>query len=207
MRPPANNPERIPPLRRNTRRSTLLPARTTPSPQHAPPPQPTQTDRRMMRHALTLARHAASIGEVPVGAVVWNTTTAEIIATGFNTRERDKDPSAHAEYTAITRACQRTNDWRLTDHALAVTLEPCPMCAGLIVNTRLSRVVYGAHDPKAGACRSLFTLIDDPRLNHRTTPITGVYAEESAALLKDFFRARRDKRTLFERDDNNNRDT
>ena len=153
-----------------------------------------------MRHALTLARHAASIGEVPVGAVVWNLASGEIIATGFNTRERDHAPQAHAEHTAIVRAASRLGDWRLTGHALAVTLEPCPMCAGLIVNARVDRVVYGAPDPKAGACRSLYRLLDDPRLNHRRRPVAGVLAAESASLLKDFFRERRLKKppTLFD---------
>jgi len=163
-------------------------------------PTPTETDRRMMRHALTLARHAASIGEVPVGAVVWDLASGEIIATGFNTRERDHAPHAHAEHTAIVRAARRLGDWRLTGLALAVTLEPCPMCAGLIVNARLDRVVYGAPDPKAGACRSLYRLLDDPRLNHRRTPIAGVLAAESAAMLKQFFKDRRAKKptSLFD---------
>jgi tRNA(adenine34) deaminase len=173
------------------------PTTTTPTPYRrylravATPPMPTDADARMMGRALELARRAESIGEVPVGAVVWNLRTGEIAGEGHNERETANDPSAHAEHLAITRAARAARDWRLTSHALAVTLEPCPMCAGLIVNARLPRVVYGAPDPKAGACRSLYRLLEDPRLNHRVTPVAGVRADESAALLTRFFRARR----------------
>ena len=144
-----------------------------------------------MRRALDLARQAAAIGEVPVGAVVYETATGQVLGEGFNRREVDHDPSAHAELLAICAAAFALGDWRLNACTLVVTLEPCAMCAGLIVNARLGRLVYGARDPKAGATDSLFRLTADPRLNHRVEPISGVLAEECAALLKDFFRALR----------------
>lgn len=150
---------------------------------------PTDLDRAMMIRALDLARHAASEREVPVGAVVYRTTTGEVLGTGSNRRENDRQPHAHAEFTAIVRACETVGDWRLNDCTLVVTLEPCPMCAGLIVNARVGRVVFGASDPKAGAVTSLMQLLSDPRLNHRPTEIVqGLMADESAAVLKQFFR-------------------
>lgn len=144
-------------------------------------------DLAMMRRALSLARRAARAGEVPVGAVVYETATGRILGEGFNRRELDKDPTAHAELLAIREAAFTLGDWRLNHCTLAVTLEPCPMCAGLIVNARLGRLLYGATDPKAGAAGSLMRLTEDPRLNHRVTPIAGVLADEAAALLKQFF--------------------
>jgi len=141
-----------------------------------------------MQRALALAAQAAAIGEVPVGAVVYVTATGEVIGEGFNRRETDHDPSAHAEHIAMVRACRARGDWRLNDCTLVVTLEPCAMCAGLIVNARVGRLVYGAADPKAGAAGSLMRLTEDPRLNHRVTPIAGVMAEECGQLLRDFFR-------------------
>jgi tRNA(adenine34) deaminase len=165
----------------------------------------TEIDRAMMRRALDLAAHAASIGEVPVGAVVYRTPTsagehragaAEVgaVAQGFNERERLGDPSAHAEFLAISRACRLLGTWRLTGMTLAVTLEPCCMCAGLIVNSRVDRVIYGARDAKAGAVASLFALLGDRRLNHRPEVIAGLFADESSDLLKRFFRERRAQR-------------
>lgn len=147
----------------------------------------------MMGRALELAREASSAGEVPVGAVVWETQTGRILGEGRNRREEDRDPSAHAEHIAILEASRAVGDWRLNHCSLAVTLEPCPMCAGLIVNARIGRVIYGADDPKAGACRSLYELTTDPRLNHRVELVSGVLAEESAQLLRAFFRQRRGK--------------
>lgn len=141
-----------------------------------------------MRRALELASAAAAMGETPVGAVVADTATGEIIAGAHNRRETDHDPAAHAELIAIRDAAKRLGDWRLTGCTLAVTLEPCPMCAGLIVQARLGRLVYGAADPKAGAVESLYALCSDPRLNHRIEPVAGVLAEESSQLLRDFFR-------------------
>jgi tRNA(adenine34) deaminase len=156
--------------------------------------QITSVDLAMMRRALELARQAALEGEVPVGAVVYS--GEEIIAEGYNLREASCDPVAHAELLAISRAGKARADWRLNDCSLAVTLEPCPMCAGAMVNARLGRVIYGAHDPKAGACCSLYTIPTDARLNHAVTVIPGVMADISGQLLRDFFRARRDQKKL-----------
>ncbi len=154
-------------------------------------PAPTPTDEQMMRRALDLARQAAAMGETPVGAVVYRTATGELLGEGANLRHTRKDPTLHAELIAIRGAAAKIGDWRLNDCTLVVTLEPCPMCAGLIVNARLGRVVYGCADPKAGACGTLMSLTTDPRLNHRVTPIPGVLADECAELLRTFFRQRR----------------
>jgi tRNA(Arg) A34 adenosine deaminase TadA len=161
----------------------IAPASPAPTPAGATP-----TDLAMMRRALELARDAAALGEVPVGAVVYRTATGEVLGEGHNRREVDKDPSAHAEHLAMVAACRAAGDWRLNDCTLVVTLEPCAMCAGLIVNARVGRLVYGASDPKAGAAGSLMRLTEDPRLNHRVTPVAGVMAEECGAVLREFFR-------------------
>lgn len=155
------------------------------------PDAATETDVRMMRRALELAAQAAAIGEIPVGAVVYETATGKTLGEGFNLRHTKRDPTLHAELIAIRAAAEAVDDWRLNHCTLVVTLEPCPMCAGLIVNARLGRVVYGCTDPKAGACGSLMQLTMDQRLNHRVEPIAGILAAESADMLKDFFRARR----------------
>ena len=156
-----------------------------------------------MRRALDLAAQAAEMDEVPVGAVVVHTPAVgpeeedvgliapRVVGEGFNQRETLNDPTAHAEMIALTQAAESLGSWRLGGCTLYVTLEPCPMCAGGIVNARVPAVVYGADDPKAGACRSLFTLTDDPRLNHRCAVLPGVLAEECGAVLTDFFRAKR----------------
>ncbi|MFT3683375.1 MAG: tRNA adenosine(34) deaminase TadA [Phycisphaerales bacterium] len=149
--------------------------------------QPTSVDIRAMERALELARAAAAMGEVPIGAVVYRLADGAIIGEGANRREVDHDPTAHAEILAIKQAAMAMGDWRLEGCALAVTLEPCPMCAGAIVNARIARLVFGAPDPKAGACGTLMRLTEDVRLNHRVTPIGGVMAAESAAMLKAFF--------------------
>ncbi|MEM7755090.1 MAG: nucleoside deaminase [Planctomycetota bacterium] len=149
---------------------------------------PSELDIAMMRTALSLAVEAAGEGEVPVGAVIYNPVSGDVLGTGRNRREADRAPEAHAEFLAITEACRAIGDWRLNECALAVTLEPCPMCAGLIVNARVGRVVYGAADPKAGAVRTLYALLEDERLNHRAEVVPGVLAEESAELLRSFFR-------------------
>lgn len=151
------------------------------------PAMPTEHDLVMMRRALGLAELAAGIGEVPVGAVVYRTEGGEVLGEGFNRRETDKDPLAHAELIAIAAAARTLGDWRLNDCTLAVTLEPCAMCAGAIVNARVGRLVYGAADPKAGACGSLMRLTEDARLNHRVEPIGGVLAEACGAALREFF--------------------
>lgn len=156
-------------------------------------PQPTETDAAMMAKAIKLAAAAAKKGEVPVGAIVYETATGIVLARASNRRETDRLPHAHAEFLAILKAAKKLGDWRLNRCTLVVTLEPCPMCAGLIVNARIGRLIYGAPDPKAGACGSLMTLTQDPRLNHRVAPIAGVMAAESALLLKSFFRERRAK--------------
>ncbi|MBX3364839.1 MAG: nucleoside deaminase [Phycisphaeraceae bacterium] len=148
-----------------------------------------ERDKQMMVRALDLARQAAALGEVPVGAVVYR--NGEILGEGFNRREMDHNPAAHAEFLAIVEAARRLGDWRLNDCSLAVTLEPCIMCAGLIVNARVGRVLYGAVDPKAGACASLYTITSDRRLNHRPEVIAGLEAEASGAMLKTFFRGLR----------------
>ncbi len=149
----------------------------------------------MMTRALELADQAAALGEVPVGAVVYRVENdaPTILGEGFNTRERDADPSAHAEFKAILAASKAIGDWRLENCSLAVTLEPCPMCAGLIVNARVARVLYGTDDPKAGAVRTLFNLLNDQRLNHRPEVIAGVLAEPAAEKLRTFFRALRSR--------------
>ena len=141
-----------------------------------------------MLRALTLAHLAASFGEVPVGAVVYHTATGQMLGEGFNRREIDSDPLAHAETIAIAAAARKLGDWRLTEYTLVVTLEPCCMCAGAIVHARLGRLVYGATDPKAGACTSLHTLTTDARLNHRVTPQAGLMAAECGEVLRAFFR-------------------
>lgn len=153
----------------------------------APAALASDLDLRMMGRALELAREASAMGEVPVGAVVYETATGRVLGEGANRREIDKDPTAHAELIAMRAACRTIGDWRLNACTLVVTLEPCPMCAGVIVNARVGRVIYGAMDPKAGACGSLMQLTDDARLNHRVRAIGGVMADESSALLRAFF--------------------
>ena len=146
-------------------------------------------DERFMQLALAEARAALAHGDVPVGAVV--VVDSEVIGAGHNERELRHDPSAHAEVLAVQRAAERLGRWRLDDATLHVTLEPCPMCAGLCVNARLARVVFGAADPKAGAIWSLFGIGNDPRLNHEFAVRGGVAADEAAALLTGFFAERR----------------
>ena len=142
-------------------------------------------DRIWMLEAIAEARRAAEIGEVPIGAViVWG---GEVIARGHNRREIDHDPLAHAEILAIRQAASRVAGWRLTGCTMYVTLEPCAMCAGALVNSRIERLVYGAPDPKAGWCGTLGNLVQDPRLNHRLAMTAGVLEAESAALLRGFF--------------------
>jgi tRNA(adenine34) deaminase len=143
-------------------------------------------DEQFMREALAEARAAALAGDVPVGAVVVD-AAGVILARGRNRREADQDPTAHAEIDALRRAAAALGHWRLEGAALLVTLEPCPMCAGALVNARVARLVYGCPDPKAGAVDTLFTIGRDPRLNHRFSVTSGVLGEECAGLLKEFF--------------------
>jgi tRNA(adenine34) deaminase len=146
-------------------------------------------DEGFMRLALALGAQAGTAGEVPVGAVV--TLDGEVIGRGANARESTGDPTAHAELVALRAAAQGRGSWRLTDATLYVTLEPCPMCAGALVASRLGRVVFAAADPKAGACGSLYNLCADPRLNHELPVTRGVMAADASLLLKDWFAARR----------------
>jgi tRNA(adenine34) deaminase len=144
-----------------------------------------------MEEALAEARRAPAHGDVPVGAVVVHLASGAVVARAHNTRERDADPTAHAEVLALVEAARRTGSWRLDEHALVVTVEPCPMCAGAVWAARIPVLVFGAADPKAGAAGSLYNLAADPRLNHDTEVVAGVRAEECAALLTEFFRERR----------------
>ncbi|MYS48191.1 nucleoside deaminase [Streptomyces sp. SID5998] len=142
-----------------------------------------------MRLALAEARRAVEGGDVPVGAVVLSADGA-VLGAGHNEREATGDPTAHAEVLAIRRAAERVGEWRLSSCTLVVTLEPCTMCAGALVLSRVDRVVYGARDEKAGAAGSLWDVVRDRRLNHRPEVIEGVLAEDCAGLLTEFFRAR-----------------
>ncbi|MDF2731594.1 MAG: tadA [Desertimonas sp.] len=142
-----------------------------------------------MEVAIEQARLAIDHGDVPVGAVV--VRAGEVISARCNERQLTGDPTAHAEILAIRDAARVVGNWRLDDCTLVVTLEPCPMCAGALVNARMQRLVYGAADPKAGATGSLMNLVADPRLNHRLPVVGGVEADRCAALLVEFFAARR----------------
>lgn len=144
---------------------------------------------RFMAQALRLADEAAAVGEVPVGAVA--VFEGSVVGTGRNAREGDRDPFAHAELLAMAEAARTLGRWRLTGVTVYVTLEPCPMCAGAIVNARVDRVVYGCTDPKAGAVESVMRLLDHPNLNHAPHVVSGVQAQEAAERLTRFFRARR----------------
>ena len=142
-----------------------------------------------MRLALGEAAQAAMLGEVPVGAVIIR--DGQVLGAGGNRRESAQDPTAHAEILALRQAAKARDSWRVCDATLVVTQEPCPMCAGAIVNARISRLVFGCLNPKAGAVRTLYQMLEDPRLNHRVQVVEGVLAEECAALLRRFFAALR----------------
>ena len=144
-----------------------------------------------MREAIAEAEIARAKDEVPIGCVIVHEPTGNIVGRGHNLRETAHDATAHAEIIAIRQACTALSSWRLIDCALVVTLEPCPMCAGAIVNARIPRLVYGCDDPKAGAVRTLYQLCEDARLNHRVEVTPGVLAEACAELLRSFFRAQR----------------
>ena len=148
-------------------------------------------DEFYMGKAIEEAKIAAAVGEIPVGAVVIYQKKA--IARAYNLRETLPCATAHAELLAIEKACRALGRWRLTGCTLYVTVEPCPMCAGAIVNSRLDRGGYGCDDPKGGAVRSLFQIVDTPALNHRVEVTAGVRADESAAIMRDFIRSRRRK--------------
>src|SRR3954465_3921041 len=147
------------------------------------------SDEEFMRLAIAEAERALEHDDVPIGAVV--ARDGEVIGAGRNERELDQDPTAHAEILALRRAARAVGHWRVLDSTLYVTLEPCAMCAGAIVLARVPRVVYGAVDPKAGAAGSVLDVPAEPRLNHRPMGVGGLGAEESAALLREFFGRRR----------------
>ncbi|MCK8625029.1 tRNA adenosine(34) deaminase TadA [Apilactobacillus xinyiensis] len=146
-------------------------------------------DYNCMQQALFEAQKAYAIGEVPIGAVI--TKDNEIIATGFNLREHSQTAIDHAEVIAINQACNHLNSWRLEDCTLYVTIEPCLMCAGAILNSRVKRVVYGAPDLKAGGVHSLYNVLNDKRLNHQVIVESGLMDAEAANTMKSFFRAAR----------------
>ena len=145
-----------------------------------------------MRLALEEARRAYQCGEVPIGAVILD-DVGSVISSGYNLRETEHDATAHAELIAIRRACKALGRWRLTGLTLYVTIEPCPMCAGAIVMSRISRVVYGSTDTKAGACESLFNITGCPALNHQPEMRSGVLADECSEIIRRFFRERRSR--------------
>jgi tRNA(adenine34) deaminase len=147
---------------------------------------------KWMQVAIEEAEKARKIGEVPIGAVV--VRNGEIIGRGHNLRETAKDPTLHAEMIAIRQAAERLGGWRLIGCSLYVTLEPCPMCAGAIVQSRIEKVVYGAADPKAGCAGTLMNLLEDERFNHQAEVIPGVMAEQCGSLLTQFFRELRERR-------------
>ncbi len=143
-----------------------------------------------MQLALDLAAKASRQGDVPVGAIVLN-STGDVVGRGFNTREVNNDPMNHAEIVAMREAAISNGSWRLDDHTLVVTLEPCTMCAGASVQARIGRIVFGAFDDKAGAVGSLWDVVRDRRLPHRPEVVSGVLAVECAAILSEFFKAQR----------------
>ena len=150
------------------------------------------SDQVYMALALDEARRAGQIGEVPIGAVV--VCEGAVVAGGYNRREIDHDPAGHAELIAIREAARKLERWRLSDCTVYVTLEPCPMCAGLMHQARIARCVYGAPDPKAGALGTLYDLSSDERLNHRFDVTSDVLGEQSAEMLRSFFATLREKR-------------
>ncbi|NBD94996.1 MAG: tRNA adenosine(34) deaminase TadA [Gammaproteobacteria bacterium] len=149
-----------------------------------------ETDIQWMRRAMALAEAAEAIGEVPIGAVLVD-AEGQMLGEGFNRVITDADPTAHAEIVALREAAARVENYRLPDTTLYVTLEPCSMCAGALINARVKRVVYAADDLRAGAHHSVFEVLTSPELNHRCEVTRGVLAEESAQMLRTFFRSRR----------------
>ena len=152
-----------------------------------------EKDNFYMSRALELARQAAELGEVPVGAIVVKKSSGEIVGEGYNRREVDKSSTAHAEILAIQEASAKLGGWRLIDCELYVTLEPCPMCAGAIINSRIERVIYGASDHKAGSCGSVVNLFELP-YNHKPELVGGVMNEQCSSILTEFFRKLREKK-------------
>ncbi|WP_193767211.1 tRNA adenosine(34) deaminase TadA [Lysinibacillus parviboronicapiens] len=151
-----------------------------------------ETDRTFMRSALEEAKKAAMLGEVPIGAVL--VYDGKIIARAHNLRETTQNATTHAELMVIQEACEKIGSWRLEETTLYVTLEPCPMCAGAILQSRVPRVVYGARDMKAGCVDSLYRLLNDARFNHECEVTEGILAEECGQILTEFFRALRERK-------------
>ena len=151
-----------------------------------------EQDRQFMQLALKEAKKAGELGEVPIGAVI--VYKGEVIASASNRRETTQNAVTHAELMAIQQACKKIGSWRLEETTLYVTLEPCPMCAGAILQSRIPRVVYGARDMKAGCVDSLYRLLNDPRFNHECEVTEGILAEECGHILTDFFRALRERK-------------
>jgi len=151
-----------------------------------------ESDERFMAQALSEAQYAEELGEVPVGAVV--VFEGRIIGRGYNQNKALNDPTAHAEILAITAGCNQVESRYLEDATLYVTVEPCSMCAGAVVLARIKRLVYGGADPKAGACGSVFNLVQDPRLNHRLEVTSGILASECSGLIRSFFARIRESR-------------
>lgn len=149
------------------------------------------SDEYWMRYAIKLAHKAELQGEIPVGAVLINNETNEVLGEGWNQSIQSHDPSAHAEMLAIREAGQVAKNYRLTNTTLYVTLEPCPMCAGAMVHSRIDKLVFAASDQKTGAAGSVFNLLDDMRLNHQVEITSGVLADECSTMLSEFFRKRR----------------
>jgi len=148
------------------------------------------TETELMNAALELARQAMTTGDVPVGAIVIN-AAGEIVGSGNNLREFDNDPTAHAEIVAMREAALVAEKWRLDDHTLVVTLEPCAMCAGAIAQSRMKKVIFGAWDEKAGAVGSVWDILRDPRAPHKVEVVAGVLEEQCAGILKEFFQKHR----------------
>jgi len=148
-------------------------------------------DERYMQMALEQARIAEDNGDVPIGAVI--VCGNQIIGKAYNQREQLNDPTAHAEIIALTQAAAAMENWHLNGCTIYVTLEPCPMCAGALVLSRMDRLVYGCNDPKSGACGSLYNIVDDERLNHRLEVTSGVLADECSQQLQEFFAKRREE--------------
>jgi tRNA(adenine34) deaminase len=151
----------------------------------------TKEDKQYMRIAIDQAKIAEENGDVPIGAVIVHKNT--IIAKAYNQREQLQDPTAHAEIIALTQAAAALENWHLNGCTMYVTLEPCPMCAGALVLSRMDKLVYGCDDPKTGAVKSLYNIVTDNRLNHRLEVTSGVLADECAKQLQDFFQRRRGK--------------
>ena len=151
------------------------------------------TDKEYMELALTEAKKAYDMGEVPIGAVLIDDESGVVVAAGHNLREINHDATAHAEMEVIRKACEKLGRWRLSGTTLYVTIEPCPMCAGALMNSRVDRLVYGSPEAKFGAVESLFNIVNHPVLNHRMDVTAGIMEEECRNIMKNFFKMRREQ--------------